>query len=111
MFAQPKYNNDRYFTELTASGVFVFDCYGSPLKVQAVRDEDDGDWKTSLVHGYRGIKAGEQAVLHEIWSNCYGRWARIEYDGRKFDVRLSALKMLECHSINKYEKSIAVPYE
>lgn len=111
MFSKPEYNNGRYFTEHTASGLIVFDCYGPPLKVEAVRDEADGDWKTALVRGYDGIKAGEQAILHEIWENFYGRWARIELNGRKFDVSLSSLKMLESHSTDKYGQPAATLFK
>lgn len=67
---------------------------GKTYNVEAVRDEPDGDYKTAMVFGYKGIKQGEKAVMHEVWANCYGWWARIEYGGRKFDVRPESLRVL-----------------
>lgn len=95
----------RHFTQVFSNGKFVFDTLNKDfLKVEAVKDDGDGDWKTALVHGYTGIKKGEQALLKKIWSNCYGVWANIELNGRNFDVRPNSLKLLECHGKpNEYE--------
>jgi len=74
------------------NGLFIVE-RGRTYHVESLRDEDDGDWKTAMARGYKGIKMGQRALLHEVWDNMYGRWARIELDGRKFDVRPAALVM------------------
>lgn len=69
-----------------ANGLFAIRD-GDSHDVEATEDQLDGDWKTALARGYTGIKIGQKAKLLEIWKNCYGEWAKIELDGRRFDVR------------------------
>ena len=77
-----------------SNGRFIV-CDERTYPVIAARDEEDGDWKTAMARGYKGIKKGQEAVLHKVWGNLYGQWAQIELDGRKFDVRPSALTFVQ----------------
>lgn len=55
-------------------------------KVIAIRDCEEGDWKTCLAGRKKLIplKKGEIGLLCEIWNNFYGQWARVELKNGDF---------------------------
>ena len=74
-----------------ADGPHLVSARDFPRQVVAAKDDEHGDWKTALVRKFPRLKAGDTAELMEVWTNCYGRWARVRIDGQVIDVRPSSL--------------------
>lgn len=47
----------------------------------------DGDWKTQAAKGYSNIPPNTEVTIKELFTNFYGIWVRVRYDGRYYDVR------------------------
>lgn len=47
----------------------------------------DGDWKTQVAKGYNNIPSNTEVTIKELFTNFYGIWVRVCYDGRYYDVR------------------------
>lgn len=47
----------------------------------------DGDWKTQAAKGYKNIPPNTEVTIKEVFTNFYGIWVRVRYDGRYYDVR------------------------
>lgn len=47
----------------------------------------DQDWKTQLARGYRNIPAETLVdVINEEFTNFYGTWCEVEWEGRRYYV-------------------------
>lgn len=65
------------------------------LRVRAVREATDGDWKTNLARGtWPTIPAGTEATVVKIWQNFEGMWCTIVFDDKRIDVRPLDLQLL-----------------
>jgi hypothetical protein len=58
------------------------------------RECSDGDWKTQLARGYANIPAGRPVHFDKLWMNMEGVWARVQWQGRTYDVRPDALRIV-----------------
>lgn len=54
----------------------------------------DGDWKTQMIKGYPSIPEGRSVHFSELWMNMDGVWARVTWQGRTYDVRPEALRVV-----------------
>lgn len=54
----------------------------------------DGDWKTQCARGYANIPAGRRVCFSKLWMNMEGVWARVTWQGRTYDVRPDALRIV-----------------
>ncbi len=46
----------------------------------------DQDFWTQAVHKYSNIPAGTEVELVKVFSNLYGTYARVSYNGQVYDV-------------------------
>lgn len=60
--------------------------------VAPIEDVNDGDWKTRMMHPIPNIPKDTEVRVIEVWTNFYGRWVRVEYDGRKYDIEPRKLR-------------------
>lgn len=56
--------------------------------VETACDAQHGDWKAFRTP----IPQGIQLNVYEVWSNFYGRWIRVLYNGVYYDLRPCDLK-------------------
>lgn len=77
------------------NGKFVWT--GKPLRVEAVEQISNEDWKTALAFGQRQIKPGETGYVEDVIQNFYGFWAYVQFDEVDFRVYASfdKLKVIE----------------
>ena len=47
----------------------------------AKKELSDQDWKTQLVRGYKNIPEGAEIYFEKLITNCYGKFAQVEYNG------------------------------
>lgn len=74
-----------------ANGLHVYPQNAEMVPCVTTEDAWHGDWKTSLVHGPKMIPKGEQCHLVCMWSNYYGDWATVRFQGSDYDVKPSQL--------------------
>ena len=62
--------------------------------VETVCDAQHGDWKTVVAKNIQPIPKGTQLKVHKVWTNCYGVWVEVFYDGRYYDLNPHCLKYI-----------------
>ena len=62
--------------------------------VAPTEDVNDGDWKTRIIHPIPDIPKDTEVMVIEVWTNFYGKWVRVEYNGRKYDIEPEKLKYI-----------------
>lgn len=62
--------------------------------VETVCNAQHGDWKTAYVKDIEPIPKGTQLKVVKIWSNFYGKWVQVLYEGRHYDLRPRDLKYI-----------------
>lgn len=55
-------------------------------KANAKRELSDNDWKTQLARGYKNIPKGAEVEFIEDYTNLYGIFAKVRYDGQIYYV-------------------------
>lgn len=60
--------------------------------VAPIEDVNDGDWKTCTVHPIPNIPKNTEVPVIEVGNNFYGKWVRVEYKGRKYDIEPCKLR-------------------
>lgn len=58
------------------------------------RECRDGDWKMQMAKGYPNIPEGRPVHFAQLWMNMDGVWARVSWQGRLYDIRPDALRIV-----------------
>lgn len=81
----------------------------------------DGDWKTQSAKGYSNIPAGAEVRPIRVWTNFYGIWVSVFWNGHKYDVRPDDVRIYKVRRVthaqphpgdvtwhNRYEDAIVI---
>lgn len=57
------------------------------MHVTTKKELCDQDWKTQSVQKYENIPSGSTVVLIQAFTNFYGRYFEVDYNGRRYSVK------------------------